>query len=75
MSFNAFIFYAIIFCTVFLLGYAMGRRVGKKEGFVEGMSTSPIEMRRKLLLNSCCPLCQQTLNELFICDNIHSRGD
>lgn len=70
MSHDIWIIWIMLFLTVFLLGYSLGRRMGKREGREEGIMMTPLTMRENLLKTSHCPLCQRSLKEWGICDNI-----
>ncbi len=53
----------LLFMVVFLLGYGVGRRIGLKEGRKEGLTLSPLELRRQSLERGRCVICDMFKEE------------
>lgn len=53
----------IIVLLIFLLGYSSGRRFGYKQGYEEGKRYAPIELKRKVLSLSKCPVCNKDIEQ------------
>jgi hypothetical protein len=71
--FHKIVLMLIIILSVFLCGYAYGRRVGLKQGIKEGEIIIPLDLKRKMLETSFCPICFNKLKTITNCGNIHNR--
>ncbi len=73
--FHKIILMLIVTLSVFLCGYAYGRRVGLKQGIKEGEIIIPLDLKRKMLKTSFCPICFNKLKTSNDCGNIHNREE
>ncbi|WP_425447514.1 hypothetical protein [Dethiothermospora halolimnae] len=55
--------YSIILLSIVLVSYHIGRVVGQKQGLKNGIVYSPIKLRKELLKNRVCPICDRVFEE------------
>jgi hypothetical protein len=73
--FHKIILMLIVLLFAFLSGYTHGRRVGVKQGIKAGEISVPVDLKRKMLETSLCPICLNKLKTDIDCDNIHNREE